>query len=225
MSQSCSDALVFDSTPPHPSIVYVGQSTKSKIGEKYFITDVDRVISWREFIDRESGISTCSISVVDQSGQVLFVESKNSSSGNISLRRSVPLLQGQSYNVSVECFNNAGLASSSCSVFEVDNTPPVPSGPIIAGVSCDSTSQYQSDTASIVATWSPFIVLESALLNYQFAIGTQPHQHDVVSFEDVNLATQVVKSGLSLSHGINTGKISAQVPTSLCIRSFVSRKQ
>ena len=221
VSQSCSDALVFDSTPPHPGIVCVGQSTKRKIGEKHFITDLDGVISWREFIDRESGISTCSISVVDQSGQVHFVESKNSSSGNISLPRSVPFLQGQSYNVSVECFNNAGLASSSSSVFEVDNTPPVPSGPIIAGVSRDDTSQYQSDAASIIATWPPFIELESGLLNYQFAIGTQPHQHDVVSFEDVHLATQVMKSGLSLLHG-NTYYVTVVATNLVGLRSNLS---
>ncbi|XP_068693727.1 uncharacterized protein [Montipora foliosa] len=221
VSQSCSDALVFDSTPPHPGKVYAGQSIPRKIGEKYFITDDDRVISWSGFRDRESHISTCNISVVDQSGSVLFTKSKNTSSGNISLPQSAPLLQGQSYNVSVDCFNNVGLASSSSSVFEVDNTPPVPSGPIIVGVSRNNTSQYQSDTAFIVATWPPFIELESRLLNYQFAIGTRPYQHDVVSFKDVHLATQVIKSGLSLSHG-NTYYITVVATNLVGLKSNLS---
>jgi len=201
VSRSCSDALVFDNTPPYQGIVYMGESPLGKTGNKTFISDTDRTISWRGFKDRETGISMCSISVTDQSGQIIFLESKNTSSGNISLPRNVTLLQGNSYNVNVNCSNNAGLAALSSIAFKVDNTPPVPRGPIILGVSRDNTSQYQASTESVTATWQPFIELESGVQNYQFAIGTQPSLDDIVRFENVGLATQVVRNDLRLSHG------------------------
>ena len=199
VSRSCSEALVFDSTPPHPGEVYVGQSPPSS-GTKTFISN-NIVISWKDFRDRESGISKCNISVLDQVGQVLFIETKNTSSGNVSLPHNLLLLQGESYNASVECINNAGLSSTSTSVFAIDNTPPISSGPITAGVSRDSVFQYQSDKTSITATWPPFEDVESGIRNYQFAIGTQPYQNDIVTFENVHFATQVTKIDLSLSQG------------------------
>ena len=197
VSRSCSEALVFDSTPPHPGEVYVGQSPPSS-GTKTFISN-NIVISWKDFRDRESGISKCNISVLDQVGQVLFIETRNTSSGDVSLPHSLRLLQGESYNTSVECVNHAGLSSSSTSVFAIDNTPPISSGPITAGVSRDSAFQYQSVTTSITATWPPFEELESGIRNYQFAVGTQPYQDDIVGFENVRFATQVNKIDLSLS--------------------------
>ena len=199
VSRSCSDALVFDSSPPHPGNVYVGQPPSSTKRKSFTSNSI--VVSWKDFRDRDSDISKCNISVIDQAGNVLFMESRNASSGNVTLPRNVRLLQGESYNVSVECINKAGLASSSSSVFAIDNTPPILSGPIIAGVSRDAAFQYQSDTTSITATWLPFTDLESDIHNYQFAIGTRPYQDDIVSFEIVHLATQVTKNGLSLSQG------------------------
>ena len=197
VSRSCSEALVFDSTPPHPGEVYVGQSPPSS-GTKTFISN-NILLSWKDFRDRESGISKCNISVLDQVGQVLFIETKNTSSGTVSLPHNLRLLQGESYNASVECVNHAGLSSSSTSVFAIDNTPPISSGPITAGVSRDSAFQYQSVTTSITATWPPFEELESGIRNYQFAVGTRPYQDDIVNFENLHFATQVNKIDLSLS--------------------------
>ena len=199
VSRSCSDAIVFDNTPPHPGKVYVGRSLRND-KRKPFITN-SIVISWNSFRDRESGISRCNISVLDQAGHVLFIESRSESSGNVSLPHSVRLLQGETYNVTVDCVNNAGLSSSSSSPFAIDNTPPIVSGPITAGVSRDGAFQYQSDTTTITATWPPFTEVESDIQNYQFAIGTQPYQDDIIGFENVQLATQVTKNGLSLTQG------------------------
>ena len=200
VSRSCSDALVFDSSTPYTGQVYVGQPLDNK-KRKHFNTGNSIVISWKKFRDRESGISSCNISVINQTGQAVFTTTRSASSVNVSLPRYVHLLHGESYNASVECTNNAGLTSSSSTVFVIDKTPPVQNGPIIAGVSRDQVYQYQSDTTSITATWPPFSERESDIKNYQFAIGTRPYQDDVVSFENVNLATQVTKNDLSLSQG------------------------
>ena len=199
MSQSCSDALVFDSTPPHPGDVYVGKSPPSKRKET-FISNNSMVISWEEFSDPESGIKRCNISILDRAGNIFFEESRSTSFGNISLPENVLPPAGE-YNASIECMNNAGLASSSFSVFVIDNTPPIKTGPILAGVSRDGNFQYQSDSKSITASWPPFSDLESGIEKYYVAIGIQPYQDDVVRFENVHLATRIDKSDLSLSQG------------------------
>ena len=200
VSRACSDALVFDSTPPQPGNVYVGQ-TLSIIRRITFISNNSITLTWSGFRDLESGIRSCNISVLDKSGHVLFLETRNTSSGNVSVSPGNVLLHGESYNASVECVNNAGLAASTSAVFAIDNTPPIQTGAIKAGVSRDLAFQYQSDTSSITATWPPFADYESDVQNYQFAIGTQIYQDDVVSFENVRLATQVTKNDLSLSEG------------------------
>ena len=200
VSRSCSDALVFDSTPPYSGNVYVGQ-TSSVIRRITFISNNGNTLSWSGFRDLDSDIRSCNISVLEKSGHVRFLETRNTSSGNVSLSPIVGLLHGESYNASVECVNNAGLSASSSVRFTIDNTPPIQTGSIMAGVSRDVALQYQSDTNSITATWSPFAEHESEVQNYQFAIGTQPYEDDVVRFENVRLATQVTKNDLSLSEG------------------------
>ena len=199
VSRSCSDAMVFDSTPPNPGEVKVGQLSRQN-KRKTFVSNSSITVSWDEFRDLGSGINSCNISVLDEAGHLRFLEKSNVSLGNVSLSPS-DFLHGERYNATVVCINNAGLAASSTVIFAIDNTSPIQTGPITAGVSRNQNFQYQSDTDSIVATWPPFAEYESAVLNYRFAIGTRPYQDDVISFENVQLATQVFKNDLSLSQG------------------------
>ena len=199
VSRSCSDALVFDSTPPLPGKVHIGQPSGRNEG-KTFLSNSSVSILWDEFKDPASGIKWCNISVVDQAGNIFFSAMANTSSGNITVPRSIAFRCGE-YNASVECVNNAGLTSSSSSVFVIDNTPPIQNGPIIAGVSRDHSFQYQSDISSITASWPSFTDLESGIEKYYFAIGTKPYQDDVIRFENIGLVTRITKTGLSLSHG------------------------
>ncbi|KAJ7389333.1 hypothetical protein OS493_032189 [Desmophyllum pertusum] len=199
VSRSCSDALVFDSTPPLPGKVCIGQPS-IRNEKKTFISNNSVIIFWGEFTDPESGIKSCKISVLDQAGNVFFSAVRNTSSGNITLPGSINVLHG-GYNASLECINNAGLASSSSSAFVIDHTPPIQTGPIIAGVSRDHSFQYQSDINSVTALWPPFTDRESGIEKYYFAIGTQPYEDDVVSFENIYLATRITKTDLSISHG------------------------
>ena len=198
VSRSCSDALVFDSTPPFPGDIYLGQPA-SKYGGKHFIGSNNIIMLWDEFTDPESGIEWCNISVLYQ-GENVFFSTVSTASGNITLPRSISFRPGE-YNTSVECINNAGLSSSSSLLFVIDHTPPIATGPILAGVSRDHSFQYQSDTSSITASWLSFTDLESGIENYYFAVGTQPYHDDVVSFEDIDLATRITRTDLSLSHG------------------------
>ena len=199
VSRSCSEALVFDSTPPLSGDVHVGPPSRSnKRGT--FITNNSVDISWGGFRDPESGVKECNVSIFGKAGIVSFIDTRKTSSGNITIPKNITFLHGE-YNVSVECINNAGLASSSSSVFIIDSTPPFQTGPIVAGISRDSAFQYQSDNKSIKASWPPFKDPESGIEKYYVAIGTQPFQDDIVTFENVFLATRLTKIGLTLSQG------------------------
>ncbi|KAL9987472.1 hypothetical protein ACROYT_G001785 [Oculina patagonica] len=199
VSQSCSDALVFDSSPPLPGKVHVGQLPRQN-ERRTFIRNKSVIFFCYEFVDPESGIKMCNISVLDEAGNVFFSAVRNTSSGNVTLPGSMDFPHGE-YNASVECINNADISSSSSLIFVIDITPPIATGPIIAGVSRDLSFQYQSDTSSVTASWPSFTDLESGIEKYYFAIGTKPNQDDVVSFEDIDLATRITKTYLSLSHG------------------------
>jgi len=199
VSRSCSDAIVFDNTPPHPGKVYVGHPVRDK-EKKAFVSNNSVAISWEGFSDPESGIRRCLISILDQGENVLFAKIRNTSSGNVTIPSTILSPHGE-YNFSIECMNNAGLATSSSSMFVIDNTPPIPLGPVVAGVSRDGNFQYQSDDKSISASWPSFTDQESGIKNYYVAIGTEPYQENVVGFENVYLATRITKNGLSLSQG------------------------
>lgn len=197
VSRSCSDGLVFDSTPPRPGDVIVGQSTSIN-GKKTFISAGRVSISWVQFNDPESGIKRCNISILDQTGNVIFLETRSNSSGNITIPQSVVLSSGE-YIARIECINNAYLASSASSVFVIDNTPPVQTGPFVVGVSGDAAFHYQSDDKSITASWPPFADLESGMERYYVGIGTQQYLDNVVKLENAHLATRITKNDLSLS--------------------------
>ena len=200
VSRACSDALVFDSSPPLPGIIHIKQPPGSNI-TKTFITNNSAAIYWEGSSDPESAILRCNISVVDQAGDVKFMETSNSTSGFMIIPENVLCVRGQ-YNISACCVNNANLASFSKSVFIVDNTPPVQSGPVVTGISCDGALHYQSDDKSIEGSWPPFTDAESGIQRYYVAIGSQPYQDDIVGFENVYLATRIKRTDLTLSQGV-----------------------
>ena len=199
VSRACSDALVFDSTPPLPGIIHIKQPPGSNI-TKTFITNNSAAIYWEGSSDPESAILRCNISIIDEAGDIKFMETFNSTSGFMIIPENVLCVRGQ-YNISACCVNNANLASLSGSVFIVDNTPPVQSGPIVTGISFDGALHYQSDDKSIKGSWPSFTDLESGIERYYVAIGTQPYQDDIIGFENVYLATRINKTDLTLSQG------------------------
>ena len=200
VSRACSDALVFDSSPPLPGIIHIKQPPGSNI-TKTFITNNSAAIYWEGFSDPESEVQRCNISIIDQAGDIKFEETSNSSSGFIMIPDNVLFVGGQ-YNISAYCINNANLACLSSSVFIVDNTPPVQSGPVVTGISCDGALHYQSDDKSIEGSWPPFTDAESGIQRYYVAIGSQPYQDDIVGFENVYLATRIKRTDLTLSQGV-----------------------
>ena len=200
VSRACSDALVLDSSPPLPGIIHIKQPPGSNI-TKTFITNNSAAIYWEGFSDPESEVQRCNISIIDQAGDIKFEETSNSSSGFIMIPDNVLFVGGQ-YNISAYCINNANLARLSSSVFIVDNTPPVQSGPVVTGISCDGALHYQSDDKSIEGSWPPFTDAESGIQRYYVAIGSQPYKDDIVGFENVYLATRIKRTDLTLSQGV-----------------------
>ncbi|PFX19963.1 hypothetical protein AWC38_SpisGene15613 [Stylophora pistillata] len=199
VSQSCSDAFIFDRTPPLAGKVNIEEAS-SKTANKIFLSNSNVSISWERFTDEESGISACKVSVLDAAGKTLFTASFNASLSNLTIPSNVTRHPGE-YTANVKCINNAGLFSLSSALFLIDNTPPFPKGPIVAGVSRDGFFQYQSDNDSITASWPPFTDDESDVKSYYCAIGSEPYKDNIIPFENVGLATELTRTNLRLSHG------------------------
>ena len=199
VSQSCSDAFIFDRTPPLSGKVNFEEAS-SKTANKTFLSNINVSMSWEGFTDQESGIRACNVSVLDGAGKALFTTSSNASPSNLTIPGNITLHRGE-YSAHVKCINNAGLFSMSSTLFVIDNTPPFSKGPIVAGVSPYGFFQYQSDNTSITASWPPFADDESNVESYFCAIGSEPYKDDIIPFENVGLATELTETNLRLSHG------------------------
>ena len=199
VSRACSDAFLFDRSPPRHGTIKVGREEEKEHNE--YIRNDTVNIYWHGLVDHESGIDACRITVVDEHEVVVFTETHKTSQGNVSIPSNVQLIQGAQYQATVNCTNKAGLSTNvSSPLFVIDNTPPTQNAPVLVGTSRDHKWQYQANTDNIRVTWEPFSDPESPVVSYDFALGTKPLQDDIIRWENVDLATWVTQSGLSLDH-------------------------
>ena len=200
-----SKKLMFDITPPSLGMVIDGVEHDID-----FTDSMDSLeISWKGFKDEESGISSCSWSLIEQSASdnssafgndtVVFTQSVGIS-GNLS-RRNLSLVPGARYINKITCLNGDGFSSTSSSDgIIVDVIPPSPSL-VHDGSSLKSDIRYQSSTSVVEATWEPFRDGECGVVKYRWGIGTSPNLTDLMNFTDVDIAATARKDNLTLTHG------------------------
>ena len=200
-----SKKLMFDITPPSLGMVIDGVELDID-----FTDSMDSLeISWKGFKDEESGISSCSWSLIEQTASdnssafgndTVVLSQSVGISGNLS-RQNLSLVPGAKYISKITCTNGDGFSSTSSSDgIIVDVTPPSPSL-IHDGSSLQSDIQYQSSTSVVEAAWAPFGDGESGVVKYRWGIGTSPDLTDLMNFSDVGIATTVRKNNLTLTHG------------------------
>ena len=206
ISVKSSSKTIFDVTPPALGTVIDG------LYQDIDFTDSTNSFSllWKGFEDKESGISSCSWSLIEQSAS-----HNSSASGNDTLlltesveirgdltRSNLSLVPGARYGSKIACTNGDGFSSTSSSNgVIVDTTPPSP-GLVHDGSSLTSDVQFQSSTSAVEAAWEPFRDQESGVINYRWGIGTSPDFTDVMNFTDVGMATMVRKENLTLTKGM-----------------------
>ena len=172
----CSDGLLFDDTPPKAGEVRDGSSDDIE----YTSDDDSIAANWNDFVDPDSGISTCyfgvgtSTSKTDTQG---FVDIKTVTSYTL---KGLSLVQGVKYYVHVRCTNGVGMhnTTKTSNGVLVDVTAPV-NGSV-------KTVKYQSSTTYVAATWGGFVDPDSGIESYWWAIGSRtPDSVDIQGLVDV----------------------------------------
>ena len=222
ISRACSDAFLIDNSPPAFGTVNIGGLEPAEEQHKAYVSS-DVVVHWSDFVDRESGIDACEITLLDVHGMTLFRgQGSNSSEGSFTVPPSVQLAQGAQFYAVVNCTNKAGLSTEvSSPPCTLDNTPPLQNGSIKAGAFHDDKWQYQASTSHLRVSWPPFHDPESPVVIYDFAVGTQPRLDDVIAFENVHLATRVIKHDIFLDRG-NTYYVTVRATNAAGLNTTVS---
>lgn len=106
------DGFVIDSTPPFMGEIYhIGSSSPNFEGAQEQITHSLIAVKWNGFLDIESGVRSYYVCVGTQPGDCNsrnFTDVGNSTSYTF---HDLPLVQGETYFVSVKAENRAGLTS------------------------------------------------------------------------------------------------------------------
>ncbi|XP_048583423.1 uncharacterized protein LOC116619209 isoform X2 [Nematostella vectensis] len=196
LSRGCSEALVLDGSPPQAGFVMIGSPD---LNRKYVGVDSAEV-HWRNFRDEESGIDFCDVFIDGLSDGNKVATVPDAPTGHVLIPRA-HLTPSKSYLAIVKCYNKAGLSTKVWSeTFIVDDSKPLATGPVLVGVSRDSSKQYQKETDSVTISWTPFSDPESPLADYQVGMGTTAQGDDVISFTNIGLGTKYTKLGLKLFH-------------------------
>jgi Tfp pilus assembly protein PilX len=175
-----------DLTPPSAPMVMDGGSYSASLTQLYATWDAS---------DQESGISEYQYAIGTTPWATDIVSWTAVGTDTEALVTGMALVPGTTYYFAVRAMNGAGLWSvvGISDGITVDNTPP--SIPLVS-----DDGDYTWSTSELHATWSASDD-ESAIAEFQFAIGTAPGLTDVVDWTSAALGTEATVQGLSLSAG------------------------
>ena len=110
------------------------------------------------------------------------------------------LAEGLTYYGTVRAWDRAGNRSA---IFTGDGITPDLTPPAIGTVNDGLTEDiiYTSTDTTASANWSGFTDNLSGIAYYEYALGTQAGEADIVAFTDCGLLTVIEATGLSLEHG------------------------
>ena len=179
--------LSADSTPPSAPVV---------IDDGTYSTEQSALHASWSAVDPESGISRYEYAIGTSAGAQDVLAYTDAGTATEISQRGLPLINGQTYYVSVRATNGAGLVGEvgASDGIIVDYTSP--STPIVT-----DDGQYCSSASSLHASWVS-VDSESGVQRYEYAIGTAQGAEDVVRFTAIGTATQVTRTGLTLGDGI-----------------------
>ncbi|KAJ7365982.1 hypothetical protein OS493_002724 [Desmophyllum pertusum] len=200
-----SKKLVFDTTPPSKGTVVDG------IGHDIDFMNSTSVLSiqWRGIDDEESGVASCSWSLIEQSashdrsvfgnGTVVLTKAVESE-GNLT-QANLSLVPGARYISEITCTNADGFSSTSSSDGVIIDFTPPNAGLVHDGSSLLADVEYQSLTTLVEAVWNPFHDHESGIVEYRWGLGTTPDDTDTLNFTSVGRMTSGKAETLLLTHG------------------------
>lgn len=201
-----SKELIFDTTPPSAGFVNDG------IGHDIdFVNSTNFLpIHWGGIEDGESGVASCSWTLIEQSASqdrsvfgndTVVLTKAVESEGNLT-QANLSLAPGARYISEITCSNGDGFSGTSFSDgVIVDVSPPNP-GVVHDGPSLLSDVNYQSSTSVVEAVWNPFVDPESGIVEYRWGLGTTPDDTDAMNFTAVGRITSGKAENLLLAHNV-----------------------
>ncbi|CAC5414424.1 unnamed protein product [Mytilus coruscus] len=197
----------------NPVIVDYTQPTKSDepiylVGRHITSTQEVHPCWTSVFEDIESGINHYEWYIGSQPGYY-DIMSRATVTGEECGQSNTPLdlLDGHSYYITVEAFNNAGLSSVATSwAFVVDTTPPI-GGHVYDGQRSQMTGDlkdidYQTETKMLYAYWQGFHDSHSYIQEYYVSVGTCNLCDDVFSRQALGIVQDFELTNIHLGIGI-----------------------
>lgn len=191
-----SNGITADTTPPSEPVVNDGP------GEDIDYSSDPRTISanWSSS-DEGSGIREYIYAIGTEDGEDA-VKDWTSAGLNTSIEvTGLSLDQGKKYFVSVKADDRAGnlsdVGKSDGVIIDAEKpTTPIVFDGIEEGIDID----YTTDTSTLSANWTPSRA-DSGIREYQYAIGTEEKEDDVIRWTSAGTDTFVEKTGLLLENG------------------------
>jgi sugar lactone lactonase YvrE len=200
-----SDTFTVDNTAPTVTGVPTdGPTAGSDIDFQTSTTTLSA--NWANvFADTESGITGYQWKVgTTPGGAELFDFTTTGISGTSASASDLMLTQGQTYYVTIQATNGAGLSSTATSDgVKVDTTAPVVSGVPTDGATAGTDIAFQASTTTLSANWANvFADAESGITGYQWKVGTTSGGSQLFDFTTTGISgTSATRSDLSLADG------------------------
>ena len=203
ISTVSSSPFTIDLTPPLKGSVSDGVNKD----HDYINSSVSLATSWSGFLDKESGVEKCILTVNEENpssnvsmAQLLKVQVNGN--GTIT-HTNLTLIPGFRYFSTIECSNPDGFkVRSSSDGIIVDDSPPICRA-IFDGISQGQDIGYQSATDVLKAHWVTADDPESGVQEYLVAVGSGSNENDIKEFFSVGLATEVKVENLTLQSGLS----------------------
>ncbi|MBM4250107.1 MAG: hypothetical protein FJ149_11935, partial [Euryarchaeota archaeon] len=161
--------------------------------EGAYSTGTTLVFSWDALDDQPSGIARYELSIGTTPGGSDVLRDHETTELSFTLAGALP---GRTYYAMLRAVDNAGNAgqySAPSDGITVDTTPPGPVAVYGGG--------YRTDATSLSLSWSLSVDPETAVVEYQYAIGTTPGGTEFSGWTSAGLRVFVTLSGLELQNG------------------------
>ena len=215
-----SDAVNIDFSPPVIGDVLDGID----IDLDYINTSFALTTTWSSFRDLESGIKTCTLTIIEEShadNKSLTLKLKRDVNATGSITHGFALISGFQYVATVTCENRDGFKSSKSSNGVIVNESPPIAGKILDKNDQPFAKQYQSSTNELHVRWTDAYDRESGIKEYLIAVGSGSNDDNVREFFSVGLAREIKIKDLTLSSGV-TYYVTLQIVNKAGVASRVS---
>ena len=196
-----SDSVKIDFTPPVTGTILDG--TDSDLD--YMNSTVSLATTWSAFVDPESGIKKCTLTVSEEnsiSNDSMTTKFESDINATGSIIHDILLIPGFRYVSTISCENFDGFKSSkSSSGVMVDDSPPI-AGKLLDKNGQPFDQQYQSSTSELRVRWTDGYDPESGVMEYLIAVGSGSNEDDVREFSSVGLTKETVVKNLTMSSGL-----------------------